>query len=92
MINELPKYLASARDANDNVDVLDWWSGMETTCPAWLLGLRIIMAIEPSSAETERVFSMMRNTLTDRQDMALRDYCESVLMLRYNERQRAADH
>ena len=37
------------------------------------------MAIEPSSAETERVFSMMRNTLTDRQDMALRDYCESVL-------------
>ena len=48
------------------------------------------MAIEPSSAETERVFSLMRNTLTDKQERALRDYCESVLMLRYNQRQRRA--
>ena len=92
LMKELPAYLASARDARDSTDVLDWWSGMETTCPSWFLAFRIIMAIAPSSAETERVFSMMRNTLTDRQDLSLRDYCESVLMLRYNERQRSAGH
>ena len=40
--------------------------------------------IQPSSAVAERVFSILNNTFTDRQDNTLQDYLESSVMLQYN--------
>ena len=60
MAIELPVYLAAGRDVDDDVDVLQCFSRVEKKLPSWHLAFRIIMAIEPSSAETERAFSMMR--------------------------------
>ena len=75
---ELPKYLAMGHSQGDGdkLDLLTWWSKaqVEIEIPAWFQAFRMVMAIEPSSAETERVFSMMRNTWGDKQETALRDY------------------
>ena len=74
--------LAGVTDDAD-LNILDWWMKMETKTPSWFMAFRIIMAIEPSSAETERMFSLMRNTWGDKQLTSLRDYIESGMMLRY---------
>ena len=40
--------------------------------------------VQPSSAAAERIFSILSNSFTDRQEHALRDYIETSVMLQYN--------
>ena len=40
--------------------------------------------MQPSSAATERAFSILNSSFKDQQDHSLQDYVETSLMLQYN--------
>jgi len=42
--------------------------------------------VQPSSASSERVFSLFNNSFGPQQNSALQDYIETSLMLQYNKR------
>ena len=94
MVNELPKYLALAKDSIfDLTDVtvyteqiLAWWRRNGKELPAWAKAARIMFAFTPNSASCERVFALLKNFLGDQQMSALADRIQAALMLAYNDR------
>ena len=54
--------------------------------PAWRKAAKIIFAIPPTSAASERVFSLLEAMFGKDQDPALSDLIQGALMLRYNDR------
>ena len=53
------------------------------------IGLRLhksLTIVQPSSAASERVFSLLKASFNEQQDSALQDCLESSLMLQYNKR------
>ena len=45
-----------------------------------------VVLIQPSSAASERIFSLLTNSFDDKQQNCLEDYVEASLMLQYNSR------
>jgi len=88
---ELPAYLAAADGIVDlsEEQKLAWWAARHHTLPHWASLVRKLLLIQPSSAASERVFSLL-STLSSQQDNALEDYIEASVMIRYNECQRKA--
>ena len=56
------------------------------TLKAWSKAAKIVFAIPPTSAASERVFALLKNMFGDNQILSLGDYIEAALMLAYNER------
>ena len=91
---ELPQYLALAvgfhtnRQSVDDFtrDVLHFWRTHGREIPALCQGARIVFALTPSSAASERVFSLMNCLFNCRQDATLADQLLASLMIRYNGR------
>ena len=83
---ELPTYLARAADTDENFDILEWWKRNSSHLPYWSAAAKRIFLVQPSSAASERVFSLLKNSFGDQQDNALQDYVEASLMLQYNKR------
>ena len=54
--------------------------------PAWRKAAKIIFAIPPTSAASERVFSLLEAMFGKDRDNALSDLIQGALMLRYNKR------
>ena len=83
-------YLYVAKAANVNIDshdeILKWWKQNTTNLPKWSLAAQKILLVQPSSAASERVFSLLKASFTDQQDLALQDYLQASLMLQYNGR------
>ena len=79
---ELPTYIASATDIN----VLTWWEIYKQEIPNWAKACKKILLIQPSSAASERVFSLLENSFRDNQACAMEDYIEASIMLQYNQR------
>jgi len=52
--------------------------------PAWAAAAKKVLVAQPSSAAAERVFSLLNSTYGDKQDNSLKDYIETSVMLRYN--------
>ena len=82
--DELPHYIASSEDVNPTHDPLEFWKDHQDTLPAWAAAARQILLVQPSSAASERVFSLLRNSFGERQQCSLQDYIEASLMLQYN--------
>lgn len=83
---ELPSYLAKVSDIDSNIDVLQWWSQNESHLPCWAAAARKVLLVQPSSAASERVFSLLKASFNPQQQSSLQDYIETSLMLQYNER------
>ena len=92
---ELETYRVAARAAPalDHGDVkaftegvLVFWRTHGTKMPAWRVAAKIIFAIPPTSAASERVFSLLEAMFGKDQDAALSDLIQGALMLRYNDR------
>ena len=83
---ELPAYIARAADTDEQFNILEWWKRNSSHLPKWSAAARRIFLIQPSSAASERVFSLLNNSFGDQQENALQDYVESSLMLQYNKR------
>ena len=83
---ELPKYLAVAEDVAPTADKKSWWKRNEEVLPNWSSTCKSVLLVQPSSAADERVFSILSNSFTDRQEHSLKDYIETSVMLQYNSR------
>ena len=54
-----------------------------TELPNWAAACRKVLLIQPSSAASERVFSLLENSFHNNQARAMEDYIEALLMLQY---------
>ena len=81
MLQELPY-----EDIDPSYDPLLFWKRHESDLPNWSRAARQVLLVQLSSAASERVFSLLKNSFGDRQNSALQDYIEASLMLQYNNR------
>ena len=81
---ELPTYLATAEGVACDTDRLLWWKMKESKLPAWASAVKKVLLAQPSSAASERVFSLLKSGFGEQQDNSLQDYLEASVMLRYN--------
>ena len=86
LIEEFPLYVAAAEDVDSSYDTLLFWKRHEDTLPVWSRAARQVLLVQPSSAASERVFSLLQNSFGERQHSSLQDYIEASLMLQYNKR------
>ena len=84
--NELPRYIPRADGIAANADPVEWWKANEADLPFWSAAAKLILLIQPSSASSERVFSILTTSFGHLQDLALQDYIECSLMLQFNKR------
>ena len=66
--------------------LLTWWRAYNPQFPTWAKAARIIFALAPSSAASERVFSLVKSMFGIEQLTAMADFVQGSLMLRYNQR------
>ena len=92
---ELPAYLSAAAtcpalnrtDVGEYTEaVLAFYRAYNPRFPTWAKAARIIFAMAPSSAASERVFSLVKNMFGKDQLTAMADFIQGSLMLRYNQR------
>jgi len=83
---ELPRYLTKADGIAEDVNVVQWWKTNEADLPHWASAAKLVLLLQPSSAASERVFSIMTSSFGHLKDMALQDYIECSLMLQFNKR------
>ena len=86
---ELPLYLSKVVDLSESVesfDCLKWWKIHAKELPMWSGAAQMVLLVQPSSASSERVFSLLNSSFKDQQECSLQDYVETSLMLQYNKR------
>ena len=66
--------------------ILTWWRVNNPMFPAWAKAARIAFAMLPSSAPSERVFSLVKLMYGEDQLSALADQIQTSVMLKYNKR------
>ena len=84
--DEVPQYSALCEDLAPTIDPLAWWKAHGADLPAWSATCKKLLLVQPSSAAAERVFSLLQNSFSKSQELALEDYIESSIMLQYNHR------
>ena len=78
---ELPQYLAAAEDVSPRADPITWWKSHEDDLPHWGQSVKLVLLVQPSSAAAERVFSLLANSFSDRQESSLEDYIQASVMM-----------
>lgn len=81
---ELPQYLAQADGTRSDYSPLEFWKRRASSLPNWASAAIKVLVIQPSSAASERIFSLLNNSFSDQQERSLQDYIETSLMLQYN--------
>ena len=66
--------------------LLKWWRINNPPFPTWAKAARIIFAMAPSSAASERVFSLVKSMFGKEQLSSLADFVQGSVMSRYNKR------
>ena len=82
---ELPVYLSRCVDTNEHICPLEWWKINGKDMPHWSTALAKVLLVQPSSAASERIFSLLKASFSEQQDNSLQDYIEGSLMLQYNQ-------
>ena len=90
LVDELPRYLAKADGVQmtSERDKVAWWSSNSESLPHWSAVVKKVLLVQPSSAEAERVFSVMESLFNKQQDSALEETVEASVMLSFNGSQR----
>ena len=81
---QLPLYVSKASGVDESVCLLEWWRLNSGSLPKWSAELRKVLLIQPSSAVAGRVFSLLKASFSDQQQLALNDYVETSIMFQYN--------
>jgi len=81
---ELPNYLTKTADVSEQFDPLEWWKLNSSELPKWSYAARKVLVLQPSSAASERVFSLLKASFSSQQESSLQDYIKATLMLQYN--------
>ena len=82
---ELPTYLVKVDDISSMIDILEWWKRNEAALLHWSAAAKKILLVQPSSAASERVFSLLDNLFGFKQNSSLEDYVETSILLQYND-------
>ena len=82
--SELHVYVAAVEDISPDIDILQWWKNHQNDLPRWSAAFKSVILVQPSSAASEQVFSLLANSFQCQQSSALEDYIELSLMLQYN--------
>lgn len=64
----------------------DFWKCHRLDMPGLALFARYAFTFDPSSAPVERDFSILTNSLNERQREILEDYCFATVALQYNKK------
>ena len=64
--------------------LLGWYKNHSGEIGAWAEASLIALSFTPSSAAAERVFSLLKTLFGPNQDMALADFVQGSMMVRYN--------
>lgn len=56
---EIPAYLSKVSDMDPSFDILHWWKQNESALPCWAAAVLKVLLVQPSSAASERVFSLL---------------------------------
>ena len=90
LARELPHYLATTEGTQvaTEEEKVQWWARNEANLPYWSAVVKKILLVQPSSASAERVFSIMKNFFSSKQESALEETVEAAVMLCYNRNQR----
>ena len=85
LTDELPQYLAAIDgvELQSDDEKVHWWQ-RQRNIPQWSDAVRKLLLVQPSSAASERAFSLLATCFSDQQDSALEDYVEASMMLIYN--------
>lgn len=67
---ELPFYLAKCADISADICPLVWWRNNTSELPHWSTATSTVVLIQPTSAASERVFSLLNN-FSDKPNAAL---------------------
>ena len=86
MTNEIPRYLARVDCIADGIDPIRWWKENEAELPFWFAAAKLILLMQPSSASSERVFSILTMAFGHLHNLTLQGYIECLLMLQFNKR------
>lgn len=95
LIEELASYRAMSKDlkigeseeiAETLSRIMPFWAANRKLLPTWCKLVRVVVAMTPSSAAAERIFSILKRSFGDDQHAALEDYRSASLMLQYNKR------
>ena len=71
---KLPTYLVKA------AGTIEWWKMNTIAPPNWSAAARKALLLQPSSAASERVFSLLKNSFNE-QDNSLQGYIQFSLMM-----------
>ena len=63
---------------------VEWWNVHEEGLPNWPTEVKKVLLVQPSSASSERVFSLFSASFNEQQDHAPSDYLQAGVMLQYN--------
>ena len=86
---ELSLHLSKVVDLSESVksfDCLKWWKVHAKELPMWSGAAQMVLIVQPFSASSERVFSLLNSSFKDQQECSLQDYVETSLTLQYNKR------
>ena len=59
---EYPQYIAFTEDIDPSYDHLLFWNRHEANLPKWSKAVKSVLLVQPSSAASERIFSLLRNS------------------------------
>ena len=79
LLHELPQYLAEARMHPTRPTHCNGGRRRPPFLPYWVKAFSKVLLVQPSSAASERVFSLLKASFSEQQDGALEDYLERRL-------------
>jgi hypothetical protein len=71
--------------------VLEWWRTNGSHAGSWAAAARLFTLLQPSSASAERVFSVLRGSTSEQQDLMLQDQQELRIRMRFSMKKNDAD-
>ena len=77
--SELPIHFSKAVDLDASIGPLQWWQ--HNDLPYWSSAGRKVVLVQPSSAASERLFSLLNASFQDQQENTLQDVLETSIML-----------
>ena len=84
LVAEKDEYQLPASNVDVEYDLWEFWRNSRTKLPHWYNVAKDIALMQPSSAFMERVFSILRACMDERQESSYSDRIAVSALLKYN--------
>ena len=84
LVAEKDEYQLAASSVDIEYDVWEFWRNSRTRPPPWYNVAKDIVLMQPSSAFMERVFSILRACMDERQESSYSDRIAASALLKHN--------